>query len=1048
MARKQVKPDHVRVRVLGATDLQIGSRRIGMNTEALFALALYLTTRAGERISREEVVELFWTEGAEDSRRHAMRQMMYRLRQKGLELDEEGEFLRLDPARVDSDLLDCMKADWVERAGAAEVEAALALGPTFSTRLAAQFLDWFDGVRSAVASQHRKAAQKQITAARREGRWEDVERWSQAVLRTDPLNEEATLARAESAAMSGSKVQALEILDTYLAEIGQVAPELGKPAVVLRKRIAEKRADWSRKGPREVRLVGRSDIMRKLNLFADSVSNGESLHLILEGPSGSGKSRLLSETAEYAQLRGLRVLSVRAEKVMQEHPLAFARELAAQLVGVPGAAGVAPEQMTVAATLAEEAAQFRNAPTRLPHQLSVSSIATSLLGVVTSVGHEHRFVLMLDDLQWADELSVEILGEILRASSHSRVGIMAATRPPAHDSSLGTALRSFSQRHRVSPLSDEAATLLAAETAAMHSRKLDRTELDAIVRTAGGNPLFVRELTITRQTLPEINALPDSLSQIVEDRIRTLDFREQRLLRITALLGDVASLARVRAASALSHSDLQFSLERLEAEAMIRMSSERILSVHDCWSDVLLQQTSSTALAALALECAEQLISDAGARSHAIQRRIGHLLRIAGENDRALEYFLASSDSLYAVGLPREAMESMNSYGALADHPTAQARIKYRHARSLATLGDPAAATLMIEELRRSGWLRQKGLWHEHLAATMILADSYIRTDNTDRAPSDELLSLAKHERLSANDQQNACLLGVRIASNRADTARLKEFALRARALDGERTISYAGWMTAVVYATECGSADDIEEIIDRAATIDLSTLTVPQRCLMHRFACQALRVAGHLQRAVEEGTNAHGLALQHGLHHNARIAAELLVHVFLDFQQLADAKEWIATSAKFSHLAAIGTTSYSHEHANDRLGIQEGDFAAVCPRVLSRLPAARSSGTVPTRLGEMSLAALCLSHLGRLGEAENLVSEIQEALNPILGQYSGHFAVELTARALRVLRDGNRADELLRNHVTARAAHHPPRLPPFFSELAAVEANLSLQRD
>jgi DNA-binding SARP family transcriptional activator len=1016
-----------------------------MNTEALFALAFYLTTRAGERLSREEVLEVFWPEGADESRRHAMRQMMYRLRQKGFELNEEGEFLRLDPARVDSDLRQCLEADWVERASAPEVEAALALGPTFSTRLAAPFLDWFDGVRSAVAAQHRKAAQKQITQARREGRWEDVEQWSQAVLRTDPLNEEATLARAESAAMAGSKVQALEILDTYLAEIGEVAPELGKPAVVLRKRIAERRADWSHKGPREVRLVGRSDIMRKLNSFADSVSSGESVHLLLEGPPGSGKSRLLSEAAGYAELRGLRVLSIRAEKVMQEHPLALARTFAAQLVGIPGAAGVAPDHMNVAATLAEEAAQFRNAPSHFSHQLSASSIATSLTGVIASIGYEQRLVVVLDDLQWADQLSLLIVGEILRATRHSRVGIMAGTRPSVQESHMSTAWNSFDQRHRVPSLSDEAASLLATETAASHSRTLDRVALKAIIRTAGGNPLFVRELTIIRHTFAGQSALPDSLSQIVEDRIGTLDPREQRLLRITALLGDVATLARVRAASALSHAELQHSLERLESEAMIRMSVERMLDVHDCWSEVLLQQTSSTALAALALECAEQLIADSGVRSHAIQRRTGHLLRIAGENYRALEYFLASSDSLHAVGLPREAMESMGSYSALADHPAAQARLRYRHARSLATLGDPAAAALIIEELRRSGWLRQQGLWHEHLAAILVLAETYIRIESADQAPIDELLTLAHHPSLGAHDQQNACLVGVRIASNLADSRLLVDFALRSRAIDESGSASYAGWMTALVHATECESALDIQEIVARSSTIDRFALTIPQRCLMHRFACHALRVAGLFSQSVEQGQVAHDLAIEHSLYHQARVASELLAHVCLDYEDLPGARLWIAESAKLSHLAAISTTTRSHEHAEDRLGIQEGNFEAVAPRILSRLPSSRSARTASARLGELAIAALCIAHVGPKSEAETIAAEAAEEVTRFIGQHSIHFAAELTARALHALGHSHRATALLQSHLRARIPTHPPRLPPFYTHLAAADERLSL---
>lgn len=1038
MARKQVKPDHVRVRVLGASELQIGSRRVGMNTEALFALALYLTTRAGERISRDEVLEIFWTDGPEESRRHAMRQMMYRLRQKGFDLEEEGEFLSTDPSRVDSDVRACLEPEWVERATAAEIEAALALGPTFSTRLAAPFLDWFDGVRAAVGAQHRKAAQKQILLARREGRWEDVERWAQAVLKTDPLNEEATLARAESAAMSGSKVVALEILDTYLAEIGQVAPELGKPAVVLRKRIAEKRADWSRKGPREVRLVGRSDLIRKLSSVADAVSSAGSVHLILEGPPGSGKTRLLTEARDYAQLRGLRALSIRAEKVMQEHPLAFAREIAAHFVGLPGAAGVSPEVMTVAASLADEAAQFRTDPLRLTQQLSPSSIASALTSLISAVGSEHRFVVVLDDLQWADELSLKILAELLRATSRSRVGFMAGARPEPRGSQMSILSDVFDQRHRVNPLSDEAATQLALETASAHSRTLDQRALKEIVRTAGGNPLFVRELTITRETLRDQQALPDSLAQIVEDRIRTLDFQEQRLLRIIALLGDVATLSRVRAASGQTHAELQRSLERLEAESMIRLSGERTLSVHDCWSEVLLQQTSATALAALALECAEHLIVEPVTRSHSTQRRIGHLLRIAGESNRALEYFLASSDSLYAMGLAREAMESMSSYASLADHPTAQARLKYRAARSMATLGDPEAAIEIVEDLRKFGWLRQKGLWQEHLYAILILAEAYIRTENADQAPTDELLTLTSHEHLSTHDQQNACLLGVRIASNRADARRMKEFASRSRALGSERPSSYAGWMTALVHATECGSASEILETIDGVSVLDRSSLTLPQRCLMHRFACHALRVAGRFHQSLEQGTAAHDLATEHGLHHQARVAAELLTHVCLDYEDLVAARLWISRSDHLSQMASIATTTRSHEHAEDRLGIQEQRFTEVSPRVLARLPFSRMAGTASARLGELSLAALCLAHLGRIEEADEVIHEILETVTPILGQYSSNFPVELTARALQRLGHSDRATSLLRGHMSSRIATQPPTLPPFFRELAS----------
>jgi len=356
MARVAVPSDHVVVRVLGATEFTVGTRRIGMGTEALFALGLYLTTRAGERVARDDVLDTFWTSGDEESRRHAMRQMLYRLRQKGMAFLEDGDSLRIDPAKVDSDLRRCLAAGWPESATAQDVEGALAFGPTFSSRLPRPFLDWCDGIRSEVSHQARKAAMQLIVGARSQGRWADLDRWAKAVLQTDPLHEEATLARAEAASMSGAKTLALEILDGYLAEVGTGDGSVGKPALQLRKRIAERRASWVPTGPREVPLVGREEEMSALTQAVESALLGRSRSVLLVGPSGYGKSRLLAEAREYAALRGVRCVAVRAEATLASHPWAAVRELCKVLIAQQGAAGVDTRSMaTMRSLLREEA---------------------------------------------------------------------------------------------------------------------------------------------------------------------------------------------------------------------------------------------------------------------------------------------------------------------------------------------------------------------------------------------------------------------------------------------------------------------------------------------------------------------------------------------------------------------------------------------------------------------------------------------------------------------------------------------------------------------
>ena len=54
-----------------------------------------------------------------------------------------------------------------------------------------------------------------------------------------PYNEEAVLVLAEAHAMRGAKLEGINILETYLDEVGRKPDDLKLPASVMRRRIAE-----------------------------------------------------------------------------------------------------------------------------------------------------------------------------------------------------------------------------------------------------------------------------------------------------------------------------------------------------------------------------------------------------------------------------------------------------------------------------------------------------------------------------------------------------------------------------------------------------------------------------------------------------------------------------------------------------------------------------------------------------------------------------------------------------------------------------------------
>ena len=222
---------------LGHAEIRVGDAVITPASDRLFALAFQLCLRAGEYIPRDELIALFWGDAAPTKGRHSLRQMLYRLRQMGLPLFDAGDAVHLPEAAAHCDVREVLRDGW-------ELDAPAAMVRAGGERIAGGAMDhseayreWYDAMEARVRSQLRRAALRHLSAARREGRWRDLEEWALHVLRHDALNEEATLGLAESMVMQGSKARALELLDGYLRELGEKADRIGLPERVLRKRI-------------------------------------------------------------------------------------------------------------------------------------------------------------------------------------------------------------------------------------------------------------------------------------------------------------------------------------------------------------------------------------------------------------------------------------------------------------------------------------------------------------------------------------------------------------------------------------------------------------------------------------------------------------------------------------------------------------------------------------------------------------------------------------------------------------------------------------------
>src|SRR5205085_819021 len=119
----------------------------------------------------------------------------------------------------------------------------------------------------------------------------------------DPFDEQATLALAEVMAVTGQKLHAVKLLETYCAEVGKSSRELKLPAELLNRRIMERFDSDIAYFP----MVGRDEALAWLHSQFNRATSGEATVSFIWGDAGIGKTRLVQEYARHLLLHHAKV---------------------------------------------------------------------------------------------------------------------------------------------------------------------------------------------------------------------------------------------------------------------------------------------------------------------------------------------------------------------------------------------------------------------------------------------------------------------------------------------------------------------------------------------------------------------------------------------------------------------------------------------------------------------------------------------------------------------------------------------------------------------
>jgi class 3 adenylate cyclase/tetratricopeptide (TPR) repeat protein len=350
----------------------------------------------------------------------------------------------------------------------------------------------------------------------------------------------------------------------------------GKPEPIPARRLLEPLPEAARGIPGlQAPMVGRErELGTVIGLVDEAIETAEPRLVLVFGPAGIGKSRLVRETLVGADQRRANVRILRGRCLAAGHGITFwalgeilraacdislgdsaetSREKLREVLGKllkPLAMSIPDVDETIAALAATANISLPQSPiaTLEPRELA-DVMARAWPSFVTAIAHAAPAVLVIEDLHWADDQLLEMLEQISTRATGG-VLILATARPEFAEQHPGFGAPAGATTLTLRPLTDAQSTALV--DALLDIGDLPEGLRGEILARAEGNPFFLEE--ILRRLIDEgaiVRAedrwvatssaahveLPDSIHTLLAARIDGLPPEEKRVLQDAAVVG-------------------------------------------------------------------------------------------------------------------------------------------------------------------------------------------------------------------------------------------------------------------------------------------------------------------------------------------------------------------------------------------------------------------------------------------------------------------------------------------------------------------------------
>jgi DNA-binding SARP family transcriptional activator len=618
----------LRVRVLGRVQAWRSGVELDLGSAYRRSVFTVLALRAGEFVSRDEMIDAVWGEdmpasasGSVYTYVSGLRSVLEPRRDRSssaqlLTSSRSGYCLHVPPDDVDALKFEALRERMRHERASGDARAELAAADAALQLWAG---DAFAGIPGPFAEAHRlRLAELRIAT---------IERRAALLVETgsarESLDELRDLAQAHPLRESfhgllmtalhrvGRKAEALEaywrahrvFVDRSGTEPSAVLRELYDEIATATEVVHPPKPVRARPVRSHAPFVGRAAEVAVLREAVSAVATGRGGSIWIEGEPGIGKSALLVAGLQEADAHGCRVGWGVGDEYAQRLPLSVLLE---SLDGAGGLREPTPG-------LAE---QLRAAAGGSGHSEVPPGVQEQIQSAVHRLCAAGPLVLVVDNVQWADDASL-LAWHLLQPLTGSVPLLLIAAGRPAPGRRQIDLLRSAltqagCQRLLLPALSSADAVRLAH---LLYRDRRGRQTADAIADLSGGNPLYLTGLVDAGAPDGDSTPIPSALTTTVNSHLTAAVGEDTRdLLRAAALLGDTCSAVEIAAVTGRpAHVLLTAVEEALAAGVLIEAGEDQLTFRHPLVRRVLYDGTPTTVRRMLHRDFAEKLAARFGA---------------------------------------------------------------------------------------------------------------------------------------------------------------------------------------------------------------------------------------------------------------------------------------------------------------------------------------------------------------------------------------------------------------------------------------------------